>query len=725
MKKFKYIWSVLSVLAIGCTNVEDFMEANGEGTLRLNVGVNTEVKVSTRSNIMTDSVEAALMESCKIRIYEGSKLIRKYLGTASVPSEGIQMISGAYTATVEAGDSVAASFDKTYYKGSQTFDITSGNITSVDLKGYIRNTLVKVNFDAASLDEVYSDYQVEIGAGKGLLTYSKDDNKTGYYMLSEGVTAFSYTFTATSEDGETKTYEGTALENLKPATLYTVNFRFEDASTPYGGGIITLDIEEEPLVGTDTPVTIYQRPIIVGMYADNSEFDPEKSLNIEPGYDQMLSLWIAFSAPVGGIEMTCDEFITWGISNYATIDMFNMTNTEREELASKGITYKNRSAVGEGATIGIEFSADLIASIAAEEGLHTIHIVASDQQGGKREIDWVINVSDATVVTENVNMMDVYTNRSVLRGSVTKEPEGELSFQYRVAGSSSWTSVSATRSDATATASISNLTANTKYEYRILDGSNPSTVVCSFTTEAAQQPENASFENWSGSTPLLLYGAGQNVWWDSGNHGSATMNKNVTVQGTEYVHSGNYSAKLASQFVGIGIIGKFAAGNAFVGKYIRTDGTDGVLGWGRPFTSRPTALRGYIRYVSATVNYAGGALSEGDNDHGQIFVALGDWAGETDSETGETWPAIVRTKDKHFFDQSTNNTGTIAYGQQTWTESTAGEGLIEFEIPLEYWRTDAKPKSIIMVCSASKYGDYFAGGAGSTMWIDDLEFVYE
>ena len=31
-----------------------------------------------------------------------------------------------------------------------------------------------------------------------------------------------------------------------------------------------------------------------------------------------------------------------------------------------------------------------------------------------------------------------------------------------------------------------------------------------------------------------------------------------------------------------------------------------------------------------------------------------------------------------------------------------------------------------MICaSASKYGDYFTGGAGATMYIDDIKLVYD
>ena len=166
------------------------------------------------------------------------------------------------------------------------------------------------------------------------------------------------------------------------------------------------------------------------------------------------------------------------------------------------------------------------------------------------------------------------------------------------------------------------------------------------------------------------------MFWDSGNHGSATMNKNVTTPDETYKHSGKYSVKLQSQFVGIMGIGKFAAGNLFTGQFIGRDGTNGILDFGRTFTSRPSKLRGYIKYTPGTVDYSEtDALTNGATDIGIVYIALG--------------------------------------------------GLLEFEIPLDYRSLTRIPSYIVIVASASKYGDYFTGSTGSTMWLDDLELIYE
>lgn len=155
-----------------------------------------------------------------------------------------------------------------------------------------------------------------------------------------------------------------------------------------------------------------------------------------------------------------------------------------------------------------------------------------------------------------------------------------------------------------------------------------------------------------------------------------------------------------------------------------TDGTDGVLGFGRDFFSRPKALHGYVRYISGKVDN-GDKIAIGSQDQGIIYVALSDKEKETEPKTGKSYPYIIRTKSEELFDPSDKN--IITYGEKVFMASTGGNGLIEFTIELEYSSENRlrKPTSIVVVASSSRYGDFFAGSTGSTMWLDDLELIYE
>ena len=360
------------------------------------------------------------------------------------------------------------------------------------------------------------------------------------------------------------------------------------------------------------------------------------------------------------------------------------------------------------------------------EGDHYITFTATDVKDKVRVYEMHLQITDASVATVTIDINDVYTSHATIYGSILKSDLTGLKFRYRAQGASDWTVVDATVDGTQMSASISGLTASTTYEYQaICDGFTIADVM-TFTTEDAAQLPNNSFEDWqTSSSPYLIYAAGDDMFWDSGNHGSATMSKNVTVPSTTLFHSGSRSIDLKSQFVGIGSIGKFAAGNVFVGKYLKTDGTDGILGWGRPFASRPTKLTGYVKYSPKTIDNNAGVVDGATGmDKGQIFIALWDDSKETDSSTGESWPKIIKTKssDRMLFDS--NSEHIIAYGTIIFTEATEGEGLIPFTINLEY-RSNKRPSAIILTCSASYYGDYFCGGNGSEMWLDDLQLVYE
>lgn len=65
----------------------------------------------------------------------------------------------------------------------------------------------------------------------------------------------------------------------------------------------------------------------------------------------------------------------------------------------------------------------------------------------------------------------------------------------------------------------------------------------------------------------------------------------------------------------------------------------------------------------------------------------------------------------------------VAYGELILKESRAE--WTEFVIELDYVRTDVAPTHIMIVCSASRYGDYFTGSTKSVMYLDDFELLYD
>lgn len=709
---------------------EDRDIAGEQGTLQLSVGMSDKITVASRT--LSSEEQTQLEQACKVRIYNETSLVRKYEGTDNVPSS-IPLMSGTYSVRVTAGDSVAASFDQRFFEGNEEFTITKGQQSPVEVKCGIANTVLAFTWDESLKEAFEGDCQVTVTSATGELVYSSANaDAKGYFSLPADNRKLTCKFTATKLTGGT--YEQTTeLTDAQPATLYNMTCKYTaTGQETTGGAWLTLSVDETPLSEETTTIGIKQRPVIVCKDADNIEYDLEQPMYLATNTKGTYYLIVSTSSPLTGALLQNDRFTEFGVPANS-MDLMNLGGKDASVEAS-GISLHAPNAIMEtGGTWKIQFSEELIAKMTAQEGQVTTTLTATDKNGKQRMVTWNIVVSNATVATTEAIPYEIWTSKATLHGKVTGTLASTPKFQYRVKGSgSSWTTVDADLTESTFSKEITGLTPGTTYEYQAMDGTQASTVTCEFTTETTFQPENASFEAVSDSSSIILiHGTGQSTWWDTGNHGSSTMNKNVTTPDTSVKHSGNQSLLLSSQFVGIGIIGKLAAGNLFAGKYLDTEGTDGILGWGRPCTSRPKALKVYVRYEPATVDNGGDYIANGATDQGIIYVAIGDWAGQ--EANGGTWPFVVRTKKASSLFSTEKGTysgdGIIAYGEKTFEEAyNDGGNMKELTINLDYDNfggNQRKPTSIIIVASASKYGDYFQGGDGSKMWLDDMELIYE
>ena len=292
---------------------------------------------------------------------------------------------------------------------------------------------------------------------------------------------------------------------------------------------------------------------------------------------------------------------------------------------------------------------------------------------------------------------------------------------------------------------------NTTYEYCLAVDGIQANMGTEFTTEEATELYNGSFDNWyqnqkawypileADATSFDNYKGYLNSFWDSGNLGAATMNKNPTEQETSDVKSGS-AAKLSSQFVGMFGIGKFAAGNIYTGHYYETitNPMGAKLFFGQPFASRPTQLRGWFKYNRGTNVDRGddpykSELSNSGGDQCAIYIALADnvgldgggqnYAFQIDNTLSADDPDSF--KYKNTIDFSENNPNIVAYGTISEEEAKGTGDWQEFTIDLKYRDLTRKPKYIIVVASASKYGDFFTGSTSSVMYIDDFSLVYD
>ena len=233
-----------------------------------------------------------------------------------------------------------------------------------------------------------------------------------------------------------------------------------------------------------------------------------------------------------------------------------------------------------------------------------------------------------------------------------------------------------------------------------------------FTTEAAGQLYNMSFDDWYIDGKVYYpytKGANPSVW-DSANKATASLKGSSTVYEESHVVSGK-AAKMESKYIVIA----FAAGNLYTGSFGKIEGTSGAsLDWGADFSYRPVALRGYYDYSPVAINRVKSPYEsmKGTMDKCQIMVLLTDW--------DDQFP--INTQKGHFVDVA-NDPHIIA--SVKYESDLKTNGYKEFVLPLDYRDLTRTPKYVVIVACSSYLGDYFSGGEGSTLYVDEFSFEYD
>lgn len=314
----------------------------------------------------------------------------------------------------------------------------------------------------------------------------------------------------------------------------------------------------------------------------------------------------------------------------------------------------------------------------------------------------------------------------------------ELKFQYRSKPSGedgAWTDVSVSEKEGIYTGFVTGLTAVTEYEYRFV---NKDEVVIgavqSFTTAAVDAQTalyNGNFDLWSESGSTIYPGSAEEAgnttsFWNTSNPGTTqglgaiggAVNPTTGVQSPVHTTGeGAYAAKLQTT----NKLGVLAAASLYTGSFMGLSGMSANMEFGKPFTSRPVALRGYYMYTPQVINRVSRVpegveiVKDETMDQCAIFIAL-----------AKKSFTFNNNKEEEYIDYEGDD-NIIAYGELPSGAATSGDGYTEFTIPLKYKESQfgEQPTHIIIVCSASKYGDYMTGGDNSLLYVDDFSLVYE
>lgn len=750
-----FLWS--------CEAENPFSEQEGSGELRLKTTVNSIVTRTEDSDISEE--QQSLRDNCVVYISKkggeiNKSLLYKYKGLDNVPPT-IRLNPGEYVAEAWTGDSVSASFDKKFYRGYEIFEIKNGDVQNVSLNCRIQNVVVSINTTGSTaLNSNLMDlnsYKVEVKSKTASLVFTNDNAETakGYFMLSkkdltsEDGPVLEWEITGKRKDGEDFSKNG-VIENVERAHHYLLNFEYKPGSnqnSEMGAAFIQLKIDDENL--NSGSQTVVGPPSFSGLdfkiekqlvYLE--ETVPEKVVKV-CGYGDIKELYVSSESTALGLPATPVNII-----GHETIASYNEAGLTWSKITKNSTT--NLS------TMYLTFSSTMLSKLSRNyEKEHKITITAIDGRGYQASAVLRIVRNESAIETvdpiiieavEEDDWKAIKPTSVTLKATIADGVEGTPGIEYRKAGTEdNWTFVAAnsaanaprhlTRGIVKISVTLTGLTPSTAYEYRAACGEWKSEETMNFTTDAPVFViPNYGMEYWTTKDITSTYqgksdtfnniliptSTDEHEFWGTGNPGAATMNKILTSNVESPKHSGKYSAQLKSMFVGIGVIGKFAAGNLFAGEYLKTDGTDGILSFGRPFNgSHPQSLDVWVKYNPGIADSNGANskyIPKGSKDMGQIYWAL------------TTEPIEIRTNSSNLKLFDKNDPAVLAYGQYTFEEDYGASdgGLKHLSIPIEYFdRSKGKtPAYIVIVCSASKYGDYFCGGEGSTMYLDDFELVY-
>lgn len=744
MKFFKNNLKVIVICLSGlslsaCVSEEPIDSENGAETLvKFNVDINNAV---TRT--VDDSETSSLLNNCVLYISNSQGLLHKWQGIDNIPATGVYLKYGQYVAEAWAGDSISASFESKFYGGTTGFSISNNTIpTQVTVNCKIKNVVVSV--DASQLPEfALNDLSINVASSSGQLEFFGEKlSRKGYFMRKYDKESkkydseLSYTVSGIDVNGYPFTKDG-VISGVQPAHEYCITLEVGEMDEgAFGGAVFNIKVVENEI---EDDFIIHSAPqfkwgdgrrISSTLQPSSGENFSEHTLYIG-GYQDLKSLIFSINNDESGDLLNA-------IGGNDNIDLIYMHSDVKEALIQKGIEI-TQFKVEDINTYAIKFKPEWFNNLTTStDNPYSLKITAVDKRNLSNSMEMKIRTMFAPFFIDGDlwknDLLSIRAHSAQINLNVDEVVEGlHLEYREKNGENTDWIQFDSANPLTTGEniVKITGLKADTDYEVRAVGGEfsdnrykyeiEPS----SFRTEGIFEIPNAGMEEW-------FYNNSDKSWepasdathkfWDTGNHGSAKYGYTLTQSSTNYSQSGT-SAYLYSQ----NAIIQFAAGNLFVGEFVEPiigNPMGAKVNFGKNFNnSHPIALKVYVRYIPVKVdkwesNCPDPDFKKGVMDQGQIFVALA------------SRPSELNTAKYNYFNPEGDN--ILAYGEVTfYNEIGDSTGMAEIIIPLKYdgvyeGKANKIPAShIIIVCSASKYGDYFTGGVGSKMYLDDFQFLYE
>ena len=656
----------------------------------------------------------------------------------------VKLLMDKYNVVATNG-TMATAFNSPCFQGSNSVRIYAEKSSSVDITCRLQQVMFTVHFpEDDAFKSMFSLYELTVSNGQSLKFSSNPDENdlscgtfddVAYFEVPQNRT-LTYTLKMVNADGAQYSVTN-KLEQVAAAEHYHFDFKLGEKEEIDGALVLNITLDGEyDTVYTHNLILNFDKTMVPS-YSTNSEFSPvpsDGSIPVWPLANATLKKFM-FEAPRGIRNLIISHMdvnlLEAGLPQ--VIDFVGMSADDRKIIDDLGITATELSSDSKAvyAEIDItEFFRNLSISNDGEHYHMALTVIDEYDRYARCDFSFTI-VSDIQAETGSYFR---WSSWAVLKGRYFSKsaPEG-MTFQYKEASESEWTEIDPSLMNVdtktmTYSYRLNHLKNNTEYIFRSTsdkdknDGKTSAEV--KFTTYSNEGTVyNLNFDDWVqvGKAWYATDDKDNHLVWDSANEGTADIMGQSLVPTTpeETIVISNKAVRMESGE----LLGNFAAGNIYTGDFGSATiiPVGAKLNWGIPFDSRPLALRGWYRYEPQLINRTSDAYSDlaGKPDYCQIQIFLTTW----------DKPFEISTGDNRFVVTTEANKDIIAYGSIVSQENTTAKegnqnGYVRFTIPLVY-RNLNQPTYIVISGAASRYGDYFTGGLGSTLYLDELELVYD
>ena len=680
-----------------CSGGDDL--PSGYGFLKLKLHEDIGVETLTKSAGAPDPLFSLEVTSAQT----GEKtLVPDY---RALETEPLSLVAGRYDLQVFSGSNAPAAWNAPYYSGKTSVILKPEQTTTAEIEASLASSMVTVGF-GDGVPEAFTSYKVSISSSLGgeTLVFGNAEKTladTAYFAAGADLT---WRLDMVNTDGATYSAGPDIIKGIEAKKHYKLSFNITEDEKTSGGFVIKMSLDDSL---TEKDYNLYlnfgsdENPRI------SANFDFSEPVIISQGNEDSRIISLAAACGIGSATLTHSDS---GLLEAGLPQAFELVEaSSTEALRQIGV---DASPIAFGSLTSTIDMTRFISSLKMGDYSFTLTLI--DAKNHYNTVDMTLRITSS--VEAEIMSATPWAKFAILKGKWYSDqvPAG-LKFQYRKEGDSQWTDFTGDlKMDGQYfSAEIYSLEASTSYQARAVTDNDPETKVLAFSTGSAEDVHNLSFDYWHQDGKVWYPNASGYSVWDSANPGTGSLlGVNSTVpEESDLAVSG--SGKKAAKLESTTAVGQFVAGNIYMGKFVSVSGLGAALDWGINFTSRPVALKGYYKYSPAAINKTKDPYSgmSGQPDNCSIKIYLTDW----------TTPFRVNTSSGIFL--SDDDPSIIAIGDLHTNETTGG--YVEFTLPLQYRDLSRKPSMILIAATASRLGDYFTGGVGSVLLIDEFSLVYD